>query len=198
GPCAGVVDHARRRDRELGDGGGDRAGQEAERLGEDDVLQADRPIDPEGGRGELQGARLIAEPDGEALLAPADATELVDEVHVPGGPPELAVGGGPKPDVFLHGYDRPDRLVLGGPKLLTRQVPCRLGGPRLAERRRPQQAADVVGPERRRVHGEHRSRAYRPISAPSAGAAVSAAPAPPCRPSGGGYRPLVDPTSGEW
>ena len=36
------------------------------------------------------------------LVGPADAAELVDEVHVPGRTAELAVGRGPQTDVCLH------------------------------------------------------------------------------------------------
>src|SRR5262249_52062522 len=79
----------------------------------------------------------------------------VDEVHVPGGAAELAVGRRSQPGVLLHPDDLGDRLVLNG---------AQLGGGDLARGEvsagiqqflRPQQAADVVSPERRQVASGH-------------------------------------------
>src|SRR5215212_7330883 len=51
------------------------------------------------------------------VLGLFDATELVDEIHVPGGAAELAVGGGPEPYLLLHPHDLPDRLVFDAAQL---------------------------------------------------------------------------------
>jgi hypothetical protein len=47
-----------------------------------------------------------------------DAAELVDEVHVPGGAAELAVGRRPQPTVLLLAHDVADRLVLDAAQLV--------------------------------------------------------------------------------
>ncbi len=76
--------------------------------------------------------------------------ELEDEVHVPRLAAELAVGRGPQADALLHADDIRDGGVLDRAELGRRDQP---GGVLLS---RPvhlggsQQAADVVGPERRR------------------------------------------------
>ena len=47
-----------------------------------------------------------------------DAAELVDEVHVPRGAAELAVGGRLQPDLLLLAHDVADRLVLDAAQLV--------------------------------------------------------------------------------
>ena len=79
---------------------------------------------------------------------PAD---LVDEVHVPGGPAELPVGGRLQADLLLHPHRAGDLLVLDRAQAGRLDPP---GGKVLAglmQPRRAQQAADVVGPERGRA-----------------------------------------------
>ena len=84
--------------------------QERERVGEDRLLEPDRPVDPQRGRGELDRPCVVAEL-ARACVSSAwrDAAELVDEVHVPGGAAELPVGGRLQADLLLHPHDLADR-----------------------------------------------------------------------------------------
>ncbi|GAB3304380.1 hypothetical protein GCM10027451_10030 [Geodermatophilus aquaeductus] len=68
---------------------------------------------------------------------------------MPRGPAELAVGGGAQPDVTLQPDDVGDRLVLGTAQLGVVDLPGGVAGAGLEQRRGTQQAADVVGAERR-------------------------------------------------
>jgi len=70
---------------------------------------------------------------------------------VPRRAPELAVGRGSKPDVLLHPHDAADGVILGGPQLVGVDPARRASLPRAKELRWTEQAADVVGPERRSV-----------------------------------------------
>src|SRR5581483_7256117 len=85
-----------------------------------------------------------------------------------GGTAELAVGGGLQAGLALHG-DRPgDRLVLGGPQLGRVDAAGREVIPGGEQLRRAEQAADVVGAERRcAAHTGHRG-AARPRASMSA------------------------------
>ena len=78
-----------------------------------------------------------------------DPVERVDEVHVPGGAAELAVGDRLQPGLLLHADDVPDRLVLGLREALVVEPAGGVRLARLEQLGRPQQAADVVGAERR-------------------------------------------------
>jgi hypothetical protein len=89
--------------------------------------------------------------DLDRLVGLADAAEPVDEVHVPGAAPELAVGRGPQARLGLHRDDLADRLVLGGAQVLVGEPAGRVVRPRRQQLRGSQQAADVVGTERGHV-----------------------------------------------
>jgi hypothetical protein len=56
-------------------------------------LKTDRTVDGERRRFEVEFAVLVAEVHLDLLVGRPDPTEPVDEVHVPRGAPELAVGG---------------------------------------------------------------------------------------------------------
>ena len=58
---------------------------------------------------------------------------------------------GAQPDLLLHAHDLADRVVLDGAQLLVVEPAVRVRGPRVEQPLRAQQAADVVGAERRRV-----------------------------------------------
>jgi hypothetical protein len=53
-----------------------------------------------------------------------DPVELVDEVHVPGGPAELAVGRALEAEVFLHAHDVGDGSVLDRAQLVGFDATC--------------------------------------------------------------------------
>jgi hypothetical protein len=158
GPAAPVVHHARRRDGELRD---DVAlhgvAQEHEVVAEDGLLQAYRGVHAQRRGREVEVALGVAEVHADLLVGPAYAAELVDEVHVPGRTPELPVGGRPQADVALHADDVPDRLVLDSAEFLGGDRSRRVIGAGAQQLGRAQQAADVVGPERRDVAQRHRS-----------------------------------------
>ena len=122
--------------------------QEAEVVAEDRLRDAELAVDVQRRRRELDVALLVVEGDGDVAGLLRDPVELVDEVHVPGGAAELAVGRRTQPDLLLLAHGLPDRVVLD---------PTELGGvdpagcvivARLQQLRRAEQAADVVGAER--------------------------------------------------
>ena len=98
----------------------------------------------------LEVALVAVELDREPLFGmPHDAAELVDEVHVPGGAAELAVGCHAQPDVLLHLHRLADRLVLDRPQPVAVDAPRGAVLAGLQERRWAEQAAHVVGAKRR-------------------------------------------------
>ena len=151
--------HVRRRDGQLGRGGRDERLQVPEVLLEDRVVQLNLAAHMDSGWGELNVPRGVVELHGHVARRLADAAQLVDEVHVPGGTPELTVGGGLQADLLLHGHDADDGLVFGGPQLVGGD-PAReevvTGGQQLGWAK---EAADVVGAEWRSLaHNGHRGR----------------------------------------
>ena len=115
GAAAAVVDHARRGDRQLRRGTVDRVAQEGEVVAEDRLAEADPAVDVHRGRGELDRAFLVAELDLQLARRLADAVERVDEVHVPRGAAELAVGRRLEPGLALKAHHVSDRVVLDRP-----------------------------------------------------------------------------------
>src|SRR5690606_36458843 len=124
-------------------------------VGEDRLLEPDPVVHPQRGRGELDVPGLVVEPHLDLLVGRADPAEPVDEVHVPGRAAELPVGGRPQPRLALHAHDVADRGVLDRGEPGGVDAALRVVLPRGEELGRTQQAADVVGPERRRgSHGQ--------------------------------------------
>ena len=68
----------------------------------------------------------VVELDRRGRPALRDAAELVDEVHVPGGAAELAVGRRLQADVLLHAHRVADGLVLDRAQLLGVDRPGRV------------------------------------------------------------------------
>ena len=157
-PAAAVVDHARRRDRELRRLlAAPRRLQELERVAEDRRRQPDPVVDVQRRRRELDRALLVAELHMQRLVEHlGDAVELVDEVHVPRRAAELAVGHGAQ--ARRRAGARPRR---GSRRPRSRAARRRRSRRRRTARRasqqlrRAQQAADVVGAERRSVSRRH-------------------------------------------
>ena len=77
-------------------------------------------------------ALLVAHLHGQLFVGLVDAVDLVDEVHVPRGAAELAVGGGLQADLLLHAHHVADGLVLDGAQLVGGAG--RLGAPRADSR----------------------------------------------------------------
>jgi hypothetical protein len=82
------------------------------------VIHPELAGDPHRGRGELDVAGLVVEHAPQVLLGLLHASDLVYEIHVPGGPPELAVGDRAQPDVRLHRDRLADRGVLDGAQVI--------------------------------------------------------------------------------
>jgi hypothetical protein len=112
---AAVVDHARRRDRQLRRlPGVGVVTQERERVGEDRLRQRDLADLHRGRRVVVLVAGRVTELDVQALaLDLLDAAQRVDEVHVPRGAPQFPVGHGLQAGDALPLDHRRDRGVLG-------------------------------------------------------------------------------------
>ena len=97
------------------------------------------------GRRELDVALLIVKASLLPVLVGRHAADLVQEVHVPGAPAELAVGDAFEADVFLHLHDVADRAVFDAASLVEGDATLRVIFLGFEERWGPEQAADVVG-----------------------------------------------------
>jgi hypothetical protein len=117
-----------------------------------EFVESDRPPPPHGpldiGRGEgLLVAMLVAEL--EARLADGETFGQLDEAAPIGAAAKLAIGHHPQPRLLLQPHDVADAVVLYAMEFVFAQG---IGGAlaeRLAQPRRAQQAADVIGAERR-------------------------------------------------
>ena len=169
-PAAAVVDHVGRRDGQLRHLVAARhAPQELEGVAEDRVAEPHPVVDAQRRGLEVEVAVLVVEVHRELLVGRVDALELVDEVHVPRRTPELAVGRGAQARVALQRHDVADRRVLDLPQPVVVELAGLVPGAGVEQRRRSEQAADVVGTERReraRCHVADRTRARS--SSPSA------------------------------
>ena len=123
--------------------------QELERVAEDRLRDAELPVDVQRRGRELDVALLVVELDGDVAGFLRDAVELVDEVHVPRLAAELAVGRGLQADLLLLAHDLADRVVFDRAQRRRVDATVREVVARLQELRRAEQAADVVGAERR-------------------------------------------------
>ena len=148
-PAAAVVDHARRRDRQLRHRSVGAVLHEPKVVAEDRLRYAESPVDVHRGRREIDVAVGPVELNGQASLQLRHTVERVDEVHVPRRAPELAVGGRPQADLGLLANRLADRLVLDRAQRVTVDRAPRERGTGLEQLRRAQQAAHVVGAERR-------------------------------------------------
>ena len=90
-----------------------------------------------------------------------DAAELVDEIHVPGAAPELPVGGALQADLLLQVDRLAHGRILDRLQLIRREAAVGVVGARLPQGRRTQEAADVVGAERRLGSPGHAGRLAR-------------------------------------
>ena len=94
---------------------------------------------------------LVAE--GEARLADAQALGALDEAAPVRRAAEFAVGDHGKPGVRLQRDGVADRRILRGDKAGFVERTIVEGAISLPQSRRAQQAADMVGAERRAMHG---------------------------------------------
>ena len=88
----------------------------------------------------------------DALVNPIklDAVQPLEEVELIPRTAKLPVGRELQPDFFLFSDGLFDLAVFDRTQGAGRDLPTLMSGPRLLHRRRPQQAADMVGAERRR------------------------------------------------
>src|SRR5262249_3110479 len=147
--AAAVVDHARRRDRQLRHSGRRLLVHEGEVVAEDRLRDAELAVDVQRRGRELDVAVGAVEPDRDVPRFLRDAVELVDEVHVPRRAAELAVRREVEPDLLLLADDLANRLVLDPAQLDVVDATLRVLLARFEQPLRAQQAADVVGAERR-------------------------------------------------
>ena len=96
---------------------------------------------------------LAVEFDGVIALRRDDAFDRREEVGVPHGAAKLAVGDGLQPRRLLQRDDVADASILLRPQLRAAHLAARDFGARVLEVGRPQQAAHVIGAERRSRHG---------------------------------------------
>ena len=90
---------------------------------EDRLVDPQRPVDVQPGRGAVEIALGVLEVDPDLLVRPADAVDRVDEVHVPGRTAELAVGRRLQPGIALHPHGVGDRRVLDVAQLRVVDLP---------------------------------------------------------------------------
>src|SRR6185437_3498615 len=155
GGAAAVVHHVRRGDGQLGYGRGDVGPQERERVREDRVVDLELAVDADRGGGELDVPRGVVELHRQVARRLGHPAEGVDEVHVPGGPAELPVGGRLQADLLLHLDRAGDLKVLHRAQVRRRDPSGREVLTRLQQALRTEQAADVVGAERGARPGGH-------------------------------------------
>ena len=93
--------------------------------------------------------------DLQVVLGFGDPANLIDEVHVPRGAPVLAISDTLQADIFLHPDDGADGRILYVAPGLGGNLAARVVVAGLQDLGSPEQAADVIGPKRRKaVHAE--------------------------------------------
>jgi hypothetical protein len=102
-------------------------------------------IDSQRGRREVERAPVVEELHVQPLVGLGDAVELIDEIHVPRGAPELSVGRRLQTDVVLHGDDIADRRVLDLAQCGVADRARSFLSPCVHQRRRAKKTSDVVG-----------------------------------------------------
>jgi hypothetical protein len=113
-------------------------------------------VDPEIRAGEVHVARSPVERHRQRAALAGQAAQAGEEVHVPRLPPELAVGDPLEPGRLLEPHRLAHRLVLRGGQRGRVDAPVLVIPPPRLEGGRPEQAAHVVGPERRARRGHGR------------------------------------------
>jgi hypothetical protein len=136
------------RDRQLRDAGCHVLREKREGVAEDRLGDADLAADVRERGHELDVALLVVERDLDLVVGGRDPVERIDEVHVPGAPPELAVGDPPQADLLLHADGVRDGTVLDRAQLLAGDPAGGRVLPRPEQLWRAEQAADMVGAER--------------------------------------------------
>ena len=126
-----------------------RVAQELEGIAEDRLAEPDALGHAHGRRGVVVLALLVAELDVDLVAVDLlDPVQLVDEVHVPRGAAELAVGGRLEADILLHRHNVPDRVVLDRTQLVVVDPPRGVIVTRGEQFLRAQQTSDVIRAKR--------------------------------------------------
>jgi hypothetical protein len=97
----------------------------------------------------LDRAGLVPELDAQHPVGLRDTPDLVEEIHMPGAAAKLAIGYPLEANLLLNPDHIPDHIVLDAAQFFGREATGLMLGPRPQQFRRAQQAADVVGAERR-------------------------------------------------
>src|ERR1700683_902284 len=92
--------------------------------------------------------------------------EFEQEIALPKGAVVFAVGREPKADVFLEPHNRADGFMLNARKFVRRNLVLFRGFPCANQRVGPDEAADMIGPERRFDARQHSSMPFCAVSRP--------------------------------
>src|SRR5215472_10575946 len=137
--------------------------QEGVVLGHDPLRVAELAVDPEARGHELEIAFLGMEARLHARRHHGDVGELLEEIEVPEGAAELAVGRALEAHVLLQLHDLSDALVLDLAERCRVDLATLLLLARVQQAPRTEQAPDMIGSERRlSAAGHKQSPGYRP------------------------------------
>ncbi len=152
--CHRAMQHAGRGNCQLRRRGRD-GFEETKVLAEDRPGQPDLLVYPDGIGGEFQVFLAAMEGHAHLFRQLGDAGDLVEEIHMPGSPTDLAVGDALQPNLLLQLHQAADCGIFDRPQLLGRDQAGLMILARLADVGGAQQAADMIGSKRRLLAGCH-------------------------------------------
>ena len=144
---AAIVHHAGRRDGQFGRGVGYRLEERRSRRRKCTLSSLSLPLHLQCGGSEFDHALLVAELSFHVVLHLGRATHLVQEIHVPGGAAELAVGDTFQSQIFLLADDFADGLIFNTAQIGRSDASALFVFAGLEQLWRTEQAAHVIGAE---------------------------------------------------
>src|ERR1700683_4792134 len=114
----------------------------------------------------VAGAGGGMKPDGQLRRHLPHVLEFDQEVALPKGAIVFAVGGELKADVFLEPHNRANGFMLNARKFVRRNLVLFRGFARANQRVGPDEAADMIGPERRFDARQHSPMPFCAVSRP--------------------------------
>ena len=114
-------------------------------VAEDAFVELELALDLQGGGGEFDHALIVAELHFHVVLHLGGAAHLVEEIHVPGGAAELAVGDAFQAEVFLPADNVTDGLVFNAAQVGLADAAVLFVFASFEQLWRTKQAADMVG-----------------------------------------------------